>query len=72
MSYEELMCELEDIMRKLESGDTKFEDATKLFERGAEICKNLNKVLEQAKGRVTVIREELGSLLEEDFNQEKV
>ena len=67
MSYEQLTKELEDIISKLEDGETKFDDATNLFERGAEICKILNKTLEQTKGRVTVIRQELGALLEEEL-----
>ena len=67
MSYEQLTKELEDIISKLEDGETKFDDATCLFERGAEICKILNKTLEQTKGRVTVIRQELGALLEEEL-----
>ena len=49
MNYEELMIELENIIYKLEDGNTKFDDATKLFERGAEICKNLNKNLEETE-----------------------
>lgn len=67
MNYEELMKELEDIIYKLENGNTKFDDATKLFERGAEICKTLSKNLDETKGRVTIIREELGALLEEEM-----
>ena len=69
MNYEALMKELEDIIFKLEDGDTKFDDATKLFERGAELCKILNRNLEESKGRVTVIREELGAILEEDLQK---
>lgn len=67
MNFEEGMKELEDIITKLENGDTKFDEATKLFERGASICKTLNATLEQTKGRVSIIREELGAILEEDF-----
>lgn len=68
MNYEDLMKELEDIIYKLEDGNTKFDDATQLFERGAEICKTLNKSLDETKGRVSVIRETLGTMLEEDMN----
>ena len=67
MSYEEGMKELEEILYKLEDGETKFDEATKLFERGAQICKELNKNLEDIKGKVTIIREELGALLEEEM-----
>ena len=68
MNYEEAMKELDEIITKLEDGNTEFDEASKLFERGAELCKLLNKSLEQTKGRVTVIREELGAILEENLN----
>ena len=68
MSFEQGMKELESIIEKLESGSAGFEEATSLFERGAEICKQLNKSMEDAKGKVTIIREELGLLIEQDLN----
>lgn len=67
MSYEELTKELEDIMQKLESGETSFDESMSLFERGAQICRDLNSMLDSAKGKITVIREELGALIEEDL-----
>ena len=67
MNFEEGMKELEDIISKLENGDTQFDEASKLFERGAEICKSLNKKIEETKGKISVIREELGTILEEDL-----
>ena len=67
MNFEEGMKELEKIISNLENGDTQFDEAAKLFERGAEICKCLNKNLEETKGKITVIREELGTILEEDL-----
>lgn len=67
MNFEDGMKELEDIIYKLEDGNTKFDEATKLFERGAEICKTLNRNLEETKGKITIIREELGALIEEEF-----
>ncbi len=68
MNYEDGIKELEEIIYKLEDGNTKFDEATKLFERGAEICKELSKKLEETKGKITIIRETLGSLIEEDLN----
>lgn len=67
MDFEEGMKELEQVINQLESGEIKFNEAEKLFERGAEICKALNKNLEETKGRVSVIREELGTLIEENL-----
>ena len=72
MDYEKQLNELEDIIQKLESGEIGFDDAVKLFERGAELCKNLSKKFDDAKGKVTIIREELmGILKEEQFPPEQ-
>ena len=67
MSYEEKMNELETIIQKLENGEVKFDEATELFEKGSQICKELYKTYDEAKGKITVIREELGMLLEENL-----
>ena len=61
------MKELEGILSKLESGEINFDDATKLYERGAELCKGLSRQFEEAKGKVTVIRDELEGLFEEEM-----
>ena len=69
MNYEEKMNELEKIIEKLENGDVKFDEATTLFEKGATICKELYKSFDEAKGKISVIREEMGVLLEEKMNK---
>ena len=68
MSYEDGIKELENIIQKLESGDLKFDEASEMFERGAQICKQLNEKFEGVKGKVAVIREALGSLIEENMD----
>lgn len=67
MIFEEGIKELENIILKLESGETKFDEATSLFERGAEICKQLNSSLDCAKGKITIIKQELEGLIEEEM-----
>lgn len=67
MSFEDGVKELEAIIQKLESGDLKFDEAATMFERGAQLCKELNEKFENVKGKVTVIRESLGSLIEENM-----
>lgn len=69
MDYEKNIQELENIIQKLESGNIKFDEATKMFEKGANICKELSKTFDDAKGKITVLREDLmGILKEEDMN----
>lgn len=72
MDYDKQLNELEEIIEKLESGEIGFDEAVKMFERGAEICKNLSKSFDEAKGKVSIIREELmGILKEEQFQPEE-
>ena len=65
--FEENMKELEEIIEKLESGNVGFDEASKLYERGAELCRVLYKQFEDVKGKVTIIREELDGLFEEEM-----
>ena len=69
MDYEKQLQELEQIIQNLEGGDVKFDEAVKMFERGAQLCKSLSKTFEEAKGKVTVIREELMGILSEESLQ---
>ena len=67
MNYEDEMKELEQIIAKLESGEAKFDEAIGLFEKGANLCQSLNTKFNDAKGRITVIKNTLGALIEEDL-----
>ena len=66
MDYEKQINELEEIIKTLESGEAKFDQAVALYERGALLCKNLTKSFEEAKGKIVVIREELMGILKEE------
>ncbi len=68
MTFEELVKRLEDIVVQLESGNTKLEEVNKLFAEGAEITKKCYEMLNDSKGKVTVLREELGKLVEKPLN----
>ena len=65
--FEENLKELEEIIAKLESGNIGFDEASKQYEKGAELCKSLLKQFEEVKGKVTIIREELDGLIEEEM-----
>lgn len=67
MNFEEKMCELEAIIKKLENGEVKFDEAAVLFERGSLLCKELYKSFDEAKGKISVIKDEMGVLLEENL-----
>ena len=52
MSFEVALDELETIVRKLEEGETKLEDAIKSYERGAHLKRHCEAKLQEAKSRV--------------------
>jgi exodeoxyribonuclease VII small subunit len=51
-SFEELYRELEDTVRKLESGDLPLAEALALFERGTALAEQCNTLLDSAELRV--------------------
>jgi len=67
MTFEELTKKLEEIVGKLESGNLSLDEMSKLFSEGTEITKKCYTILNEKKGKVTVLREELNQLVEKDF-----
>lgn len=57
MSFEDALAELEQIVRGLESGQQKLEDAISAYERGVALRRHCETKLEEAEARVQVIVE---------------
>lgn len=55
MSFEDALAELEQIVRGLEGGQQKLEDAITCYERGAALRKHCEAKLAEAEARVAVI-----------------
>jgi exodeoxyribonuclease VII small subunit len=55
MSFEDALAELEQIVRGLESGQQKLEDAINAYERGVALRRHCESKLEEAEARVQVI-----------------
>ncbi|MDX2141939.1 MAG: exodeoxyribonuclease VII small subunit [Rhodospirillaceae bacterium] len=55
MGFEEAMKELEDIVRRLEGGQVKLDDAVKAYERGAALKRHCEAKLADAKMKVEKI-----------------
>ncbi len=53
MKFEEALKELEETVKKLESGETSLEESIELFERGVGLTKECRKLLEGAELKVT-------------------
>lgn len=55
MSFEDALSELERIVRQLEGGESKLEDAIAAYERGAVLKSHCEKKLGEAKAKVEKI-----------------
>lgn len=69
MSFEENVKRLQEIVEKLESGETKLDEVNTLFTEGADLTKKCYELLNESKGKVTVLREELNKLIEKPLNE---
>jgi len=70
-TFESKMKELENIVADLEKGDSGLEESLKKFENGMKISKECLKLLENAEKKITIILENNGEIVEEDFATEE-
>ena len=52
MTFEDALAELEQIVRRLEAGQVKLDDAIQSYERGAQLKKHCERKLNEAQQRV--------------------
>ena len=67
-SFEELMEALEGIVQELEKGNLNLDESVAKFEEGMKISKECNKMLESSEKRISILLENDGEIVEEDFN----
>lgn len=65
MTFEEALKQLEETVKKLESGETTLDEAMELFEKGVILTKNCRKILDEAQLKVKKVTESG----EEDFTE---
>ena len=69
--FEEMMENLEQIAKDLESGNLSLDDSVKKFEEGMEISKECSKILENAEKKISIlIKNSDGDIIEENFEVE--
>lgn len=67
MNLEEKIKRLDEISVALEKGDCGLDEGLKLYEEGGNIAKECYKALNEAKGKITVIKKEIESYKEEEM-----
>ncbi len=72
LSFEEAMAELESVVRQLEGGKIKLEEAVSVYERGILLKKHCEEKLKQAKSKIDkLIIEDNNTIVgREDFDGE--
>ncbi len=66
-SFEEMIIELEDIVKSLEKDNLNLDESINKFENGMKLAKDCNKKIEEAEKRITILLNENGDLKEENF-----
>jgi len=70
MKFEEAMTQLEETVKKLESGEATLEESMELFEKGVKLSRTCQKLLGDAQLKVTQLLAE--SDKEVDFDTENL
>jgi exodeoxyribonuclease VII small subunit len=68
--FEDAMKELENIVKRLESGDLSLEESIKLFEEGVALSKYCSGKLEEAEKKVSILVKDEGGIKKEPFDYE--
>ncbi|NVL91965.1 MAG: exodeoxyribonuclease VII small subunit [Desulfobacterales bacterium] len=69
--FEDAMKELEDIVKRLESGDLPLEESLKIFEEGVALSRYCFNKLEEAEKRVSILVKGEGGTKREPFGTEE-
>lgn len=68
-SFETALNELEDIVKRLGSGELTLEESIKLFERGVVLSDYCNKKLEEAESKISIlVKKQQGEIQLENFD----
>ncbi len=64
MTFEENVKRLEEILKQMESGKPTLEEMNKMFLEACELSKTSYEMLNESKGKITVLRQEIEKLTE--------
>lgn len=70
MKFEEAMDKLNTIIEKLENKNTQLDEGIELYQEGLELTRFCLGSLEEAKGKITLIKKEFSELTEKPFGEE--
>ena len=70
MTFEEILSELSEISASLENASLPLEEGITIYGKGLELAKKAIATLKDAKGKITLLTDELGKLAETTFEVE--
>jgi exodeoxyribonuclease VII small subunit len=70
--FEAAMKELEEIVKRLESGDLSLEESLKIFEEGIALSRYCFKKLEEAEKKISILIDDEGGIRQEPFQAEEI
>ncbi|TAN49612.1 MAG: exodeoxyribonuclease VII small subunit [Methylococcaceae bacterium] len=68
--FEDSLLELEQLVERLEQGDTSLEESLKAFERGVQLTRVCQTALKEAEQKIQVLLEVEGQVQLKPFNPE--
>ena len=68
-NFEEMMEELETIVKDLESGKLTLDDSVQKFEQGMELSKKCSHILEDAEQKIKILVPKDDQMQEENFEE---
>ena len=68
MDFEDKIKKLQDITSKMEDSDLSMSEGVKLYEQGCLLAKECYEELNNVKGRITVIKQDLEKYREENLD----
>ncbi|MGD0274458.1 MAG: exodeoxyribonuclease VII small subunit [Syntrophales bacterium] len=69
-NFEEALKKLEEIIKKMESGELPLEESLKAFEEGIKLTRFCEKKLDEAQRRVEILTRESGGMVPQPFEEE--
>ncbi|MGF1613684.1 MAG: exodeoxyribonuclease VII small subunit [Gammaproteobacteria bacterium] len=66
-SFEQALEEFERLVERMETGELNLEDSLKAFERGIELSRLCQQILDEAEQRIQIVAEQNGELATEPF-----
>jgi len=68
MEFEKLLMELQQVVDKLDNPQTGLDEGIALFNRGIELSKQCMQLLNESKGKVSLLKKELDAVTAEAFD----